>query len=444
VVTGSVVGGTLVVEAFDDATFQALSGVTVLIEPGLPTSTAVGRKTAVTGADGRATFTGLVSPTYSITLVRAGYHLVSLIDTAAGFASLPLRPQSRATSSVRGTAAFNAGTGQSAMIGCNILDDITAEEIKTTTAAATTIPATPARPNRPYILTALGGTFEPTGKPTFVNFACSICGPTATQVEAAREPIRPGGTGVTTLTLLPATNVVRNLAATYTKDLATWTGLDPTKLTGDPTVRVMTSLFGMPQMTLTGVGFASQVGSSTTYTIDATYSIAMVLGMAKLLPKFWVSTEATDTNGVLARHRRIIANTALGTTFGSAALPAVATITTPAGASTDSPAVTYQDRLDSATVPGSLAFQVLTVTSGSRTWRIMRQDKTGASGSTTLQLPVFSGVSEPGLAKGTWKIRAETHQLFSITMTNDDFLLEEMRREEVTYARTPETNFTVN
>ena len=36
------------------------------------------------------------------------------------------------------------------------------------------------------------------------------------------------------------------------------------------TVRVMTSLFGIPQMTLTGVGFSAQVGSSTSYTIDAT------------------------------------------------------------------------------------------------------------------------------------------------------------------------------
>ena len=74
------------------------------------------------------------------------------------------------------------------------------------------------------------------------------------QIEAARPPIAPNGTGINALALLPATNVSRDLAGTYTKDLATWTGLDTTKLSGAPTVRVMTSLFGMPQMTMTGSG----------------------------------------------------------------------------------------------------------------------------------------------------------------------------------------------
>ena len=87
---------------------------------------------------------------------------------------------------------------------------------------------------------------------------------------------------------------------------------------------------------------------------------------------------------------------------------------------------------------------MLTATSGTRSWRLIRQDKTGASGATTWQLPVFSGAGATGLATGSWRIRGETHQLFSLTMGNDDFLLEEMRREEVTYARTPETTFTVN
>ena len=236
----------------------------------------------------------------------------------------------------------------------------------------------------------------PTGKPTFVNFACSICGPTGTQVEAAREPVAPGGTGVTTLPMLPALTLSRNLAATYTKDLGTWTGLDPTMLVGNPTVRVMTSLFGMPQMTLTGVGFSAQVGAGTSYTIDASYSVPMVLAMAKLLPKFWVSTEATDTTGVVARHREFISDPSLGTTFPVPAVPAVATITAPAGPSIDSPAVTYQDRLDPTAIPSTLTFQVLTVTSGTRSWRVIRQDRTAASGPTTLQLPVFSGVTEPG------------------------------------------------
>ncbi len=444
VVTGSVTSGTLVIEAFDDATFLPLAGVTVLVEPGMPTSGATGRKTAVTGTDGRAMITGLTAPTHSVTLVVANYNLVSLLDTSAGFVSLPMRPESKATGSVRGTAVFTAGTGQTAMIGCNIFDDFTREEILTTTKAPTTVPSTSARPNRPYIFTALVGTFEPKSKPTFVNFACSICGATGTVKEAARAPVNPGGTGVTTLVLLPALSTTRDLVGTYNKDLSLWTGLDAADLVADPTVRLMTSVFGMPQTTLTGIGFATQQGTTTTYAIDGTYSVATALAMATLLPRIWVSVEATDKSGVVTRHRSLILDPAVGNVFDSPPNPVVATITAPTGATTDSPAVTYQDRLDPTSIPFTFGFHVITATSGTRSWRIIQQDKVAASGATTVQLPVFAGVTTTGLAKGAWKIQTESHLIFNSTMAIDDYAVEEIRREEITFARTPETTFTVN
>jgi hypothetical protein len=448
-VTGSVGSGTLVVEAYDAATFLPIAGATVLVEPGMPTAGATGRKTAVTQSDGRATFTGLTAATHSITIVRGSYNLVSLLDTAAGFASLPLRPQSRATGSVRGTAVFTAGTGQSALIGCNIFDDITREEIATTLAAPRTIPATPVLPNRPYIMTAFGGSFEPRSNPTFVNFACSICGVTGMVVEAARAPVNPGGTGVTTLPLLPSAGTTRNLALTYNKDLSTFVGLDTANLVGTPTVRIMTTVFGMPRSTMTGIGFATQVGATPTYTVNGSYSAATALAMAVLLPRLWVSVEArdksgVDKSGVVTRHRSLILDPVVGNVFDSPTIPAVLTITAPAGSSADSPAVTYQDRLDATAIPQTFGFHVITATSGTRSWRILRQDKTGATGAITVQLPVFSNVKEPGLAKGPWKIRTESHLIFSGTMGIDDYVVEEIRHEEVTFARTPETTFTVN
>ena len=80
---------------------------------------------------------------------------------------------------------------------------------------------------------------------------------------------------------------------------------------------------------LTGIGFVKQVGTSTTYTVNASYSLAESLVMATLLPKFWITLEATDKSGNIARHRRIVANTILGTTFASTAVPGIPTITAP-------------------------------------------------------------------------------------------------------------------
>ena len=47
-------------------------------------------------------------------------------SVSTSFASLPLRPASKATATVQGTVTFTAGTNQSALVGCNIIDDIRA------------------------------------------------------------------------------------------------------------------------------------------------------------------------------------------------------------------------------------------------------------------------------------------------------------------------------
>ena len=67
-------------------------------------------------ADGRASFTGLVAASHTITLVKAGYDLITLVDTPAGFASLPMRPNAGATASVSGNVAFQPTTGERALL----------------------------------------------------------------------------------------------------------------------------------------------------------------------------------------------------------------------------------------------------------------------------------------------------------------------------------------
>ena len=274
---------------------------------------------------------------------------------------------------------------------------------------------------------------------------CSICGPLGVTKEALRSPIAPGQNGPNTLVLLPATGIaVRDLAASFDKDLGTRGGLDVANLKAPPTVRVMASLFGMPGMTAVGFGFAQQIGTSTTYTINSSYSLSAAEAMKSLGPKFWVSTEATDMAGNIARHRRIIGDNALGTTFPSGATPGVPTITAQGGAITGSPVLTFQDRLDPASVTGGFGFHVVTATSAGRNWRLIRQDIDGLTGGTVLQFPDFAGVNPVGLVPGSWAIRAESHLVFSLTFGNGDFMLEEMRREEVTYSRAADETFVVN
>ena len=445
VVTGSVGGGTLIVEAFDDASFAGVPGVTVLIEPGMPTKPATGRMTMTTGVDGRAVFTGLAAPTYSVTLVGLGYDVVSLLDTAAGFVSLPMRPQMGATATVAGNLVFIPSAGDSAIVGTNIIDDVRQEEIRTQTTTPVILPTTAVRPNRPFVVTAFSGSFEPTSTPTFSNYACLICGPTGLTREAAQTPVAPGQGVAFTAPLIPAAGTTRNLASGYTKDLGTWGGLDAANLVGDPTVRVMASVFGLSGMTLTGVGFANQVGATTSYDIDATYSLSAALTMVSLGSRLWVSTEAEDTMGNVARHRRLVVDTTLGVTLASAATPGIPTVTAPIGPFTGSPAVTFQDRLSAASIFSGFGMQVLTATDSSgRNWRVLMEDTNGAVGGTTVQLPDFAGVIEPGLATGSWSVMAESHLYFNLIFSTGDFLIEEMRREEVTYSRAATQSFTVN
>ncbi|MEE2888423.1 MAG: hypothetical protein VX951_13415 [Planctomycetota bacterium] len=446
VVTGSLSGGTLTIEAYDEATFAPVSGVTVLVDPGLPTTSIAGRVTGVTGSDGRAIFTGLAGPpaTYSVTLIRAGYDLISLLGSPAGFASLPLRPISDDTATLDGNVTYSATQGSSVMLGCNILDDVRAEEIRTTTASPSKIPATAIRPNRPYVVTAFSGTFEPTSKTTFTNFACSVCGVNGLLKEAMQPPVAVGDDGTQAMVLLPSALAARDLAAKYSKDLSTWPGLDASDLVANPTVRVMASLFGVPGMTLVGVGY-SKVATGTTYNIDGSYCLGISLSVMSLGPKFWVSTEAIDAGGNLARHRRIIDNPTLGTTFPSNALPGIPTVTAPSGASVGSPSVVYQDRVDTSSIPSGLGFHVLTATdSTGRNWRVIEQDTTTVGAEVTRQLPVMTGVSVAGLQTGSWVVFAESVLLYNIGFGTGDYVLEEMRREEVTYSRAAPKTFTVN
>lgn len=442
VITGSVVGGSLTVEAYDEATMLPIPGATILIEPGMPQSPAVGRQTALTASTGQAGFTGLGGGSYSITAVAAGYHITTVLDTSAGFVSLALRPQADATASLSGTAAFISLPGNQVLVGSNMIDDVRVEGVLTAAATPNAIPSIALRPARPYLVTAFSGNLEPTAVPTFTNFHISLAGADGVSKESAFAGAAAAASVTRNQTLLPAAGSARDLAAAYIKDLGTFTGFDAANLAADPRVRVVTTLFGLGGSTLTGIGYAEQQGATTSYSIQASYSLAAVNAFATLGPKFWISTSASDSSGNFVRHRRIVADPALGTTLASAAVPGVATITTPGGPSTGSPAVTVQDRLDAASIPQGFGFTVLTATDGlGRSWRLIWQDLDNATGTEVFQFPVMTGSM---LSTGSWTVRAENTLMFSNTFGAQDYVFEEIRSDEVTFTRAASKTFTVN
>jgi len=443
VITNNVISSTLVVEAYDEATFRPLSGVTVLLDEGMPAATPVGRQTMTTNNSGQATFTVTSTANYSITLVGGGYHLISLLDTPARFVSLPLRPLTGATATLNGTQNFEPLTGQTLLAGCNIIDDVLQESISSTTVTPTVLVPTTVRPNRPYVLTAFSGIFEPTSLPSFNNYACLICGPTGVVATPAATAIAPGATATTNQVLIPSIIAARNLSAAYIKDFADSTGLDTSDLVATPTVRVQASFFGFGRMTTFGVGQAI-LGAGAEYTIDATYLATSAILTLDLGSVLWVSTAATDNGSNVARHRRLILDPINGITVAAVDTPGIPTITAPGGSSTGAPAVEFQDRLDPADIPFvGFGMQTLHATDGSgRRWRVLREDTNGKVGLTTWQLPVFS--SPTGLSTGSWSIRADSTLFFSTAAATADMVLEESQRAEVTYARAGAKTFTVN
>ncbi|MCC6670063.1 MAG: hypothetical protein IT458_03320 [Planctomycetes bacterium] len=443
-VTGSVAGGTLVVEAYDDATLQAMVDVEVLIEPGMPQKPAAGRQSARTGGDGRAVFTGLTQASYSVTLIRDGYHLVTLLDSPAGFVSLPLRPRTGATATFTGAMVFVPSAGATALIGSNLLDDPREEEIATASATPTLIPSTAIRPNRLQATTGFVGIYEPTQLSTYQSFAVQMTGSTGTALTPPPNTTAPGAALNLTLSALNAAGTTRNLALPYGLDFAAAAGLDTANLVGRPTGRIVASLQGFPGMTLFGVGFTT-LGTGAVYTVNGTYSLSTVLALGAYAPVLWVSAEARDTAGNLSRHRRLIGDASVGTTVDTGAPLGVPTITAPAGAFTGSPSFEFQDRLDASSLIGGFAFHSFTATDPlGRSWTLVRNDVDGAVGNATVQIPDLAGVSVPGLAAGSWAVTAESHLLFSATFSPGSYNLEEIRRQQVKYARAAPRNFTVN
>lgn len=441
VVAGGALAGTLVIEAYDQTTLLPIAGATVIIEPGAPTKPATGQLVSTTAANGRATFTGLGGSSYTATIVATGYDLVTLYDSPAAFASLPLRPVTGSTASLAATLTpTGPTTGRKAAFGTNVFADRHVELIETATATPTAVPATAVLPNRPVFANAFLGVFPATALSTFSDFACGLCGANSLTFTPPIAPIAAGGSESTTLTLLDSGGAIQNVG-TYNVDFASATGLGA--ISGTPTVRFMLSLRGFPGTTLCGVGF-SALASGTTYAIQGTYALRIPQLTINYNPVLWSSVEAADAAGNVSRQRVIVADLLNGTATTVAAPPGVPTVTAPGGPITGSPSVTYADRLNPSGTPGGFGIADIRATDAAgRRWTVLRNDQDAATGAAAIQFPDLSGVSVTGLATGGWVVQVEEYLFFTPTFNATSYVLEERFRHLVTYARTATVAFTI-
>ncbi|MFY9344649.1 MAG: carboxypeptidase-like regulatory domain-containing protein [Planctomycetota bacterium] len=441
-ITGTLVDS-LTAEAFDQTTLLPIADATVLLDVGAPTVPPTGRQVGTTGAAGRVVFTGLAPGLHTITIVRAGYDLVTMYTTAASFVSLPLRPLTNATAIGKGTAAFTPSPGTTAIVGNTAIADRSVLGIRTANAAPNTIPDTPILANRPQLITAFSGAFEPTAVPTFTGAGCNLLGATLTVASPPGAPAAGGAESAQNIAIVPAANTTGALLFPFLNDFGAATGLDLGNLVGGaPRVRVTASLQGFEGQALVGIGFIPSV-AGTAYSASASFSLPILGGLALFAPTPWVAVDAGDTAGRVSRTRGLLIVS--GFTLPGVGPSPIPVITPPGGPVSGSPAVQVVDPYDPALVPGGQGLFELTATDAAgRRWVVFAADRDGLGGTDTLQFPDLTSPAVAGLAAGAWTLQAEVRLWLSSTLGSpDDFMLSDRVRQEVNYVRSAPVTVTV-
>ena len=433
-------GGDLTVEAWDLATLRAVAGARVVVESGVVTKPATNRLTATTGNDGQVTFPGLAPGRYTVTIVAAGYHLASLVNSRASRVSLPLEPMSGGTATLTGQVNFIPASGRFAYAGCNVPADRGLDgTIATLLSAPNTIPSTPILPNRPVLLTANVGVFPATTTSIAGIFGSppAIIAGLTTSLGPPELGLGPGGSLAASIGTAPVTQVVYD--APYTRDL-TGKGLDTNNLAdGFPRVLDMGVFRGLPGWVPFGVGFTT--GTPDNLSVNGNYA-ANLVSFLDLVPFLWSSLEARDTAGNRGRCRALFADYTLGTLIDPSLVgfPTIPTLTLAASA-TGTPQVQFADTL----APGGALTGLyrLEVTDGNgREWHLLVTDGDPAGGGETLQLPDLASSPATGLAiPSPWTMAVEAWLAVGV---EESYCLEDFHRLHCTQARAAAKTIQVN
>ena len=435
--------GQITVVAYDEVTLLPIANATVIVDPAVPVIPAdPNRVQSITDANGIAIINGPSSPTHSVTVVANGYGLVTLYDTAANYASLPLRPLA-ATASLRGNLTVQLAPNNTVIIGSNVFDDAGVLTVTTASVSPTAIPATQIAANRPQIVTAVGGSFEPSAVPAFSSVGCNMLGSNLISLAPPGAPVAVGAQASRNITLLPASGpLIGSLAQLPQEDFANATGLDTANLIGGrPTVRLTMSLRGFTSQTMFGVGF-SVAGAGAIFTLNGSWSTALSAQLAPFLQIPWIVAEARDTGGRMSRFRALL-NLATGSFVDATQPMAIPVITVP-GTVSGPPDLAIADVTATAAFPGLLAMlEVQAKDAAQREWLVLKEDGDVVGGTDEVQFPAMP-VGVIGLANGAWSIRATARTLLPDgTQFFGNLVLTESRRMEVGYAHSAVVTVTV-
>jgi hypothetical protein len=438
--TGTV-AGTLTVEAYDQVTLAPVAGALVIVDNGPPTmpATPSTQGNAPTQADGRVVF-NVSAPSHTITIVAAGYDLVTVFDTTAAFVSLPLRPLTGATATSNGNVLFQGGAGVTTIVSNTAYVDRSVAGVQTLPATPNTIPDAAIAANRPQIVTAFAGNFDPIGTPPFAAHGTPQLGATLSDPNAPLAPAAPGTESELGIVLLPSVGQLTPVGA-WSRDFATAADLDLNNLVGPPRVRATTSLRGFEGQLMVGIGRPTTV-AGTVISTEASTSVPLTVGLGLLSEVTWLVVELQDTAGRMARSNGLVTSIGPVSTLSPRPMP---TITAPVGAFVGSPLVTHVDALQPEPgVLGLATFDVTATDTAGRRWLVVVPDRDAAAGQDSLQFPDLALAAAAGLAPGTWSVRAEARVWSALQSGGaDDCLLTERIRLEVEYARGLAVPFTV-
>ena len=436
---------TLTVEVYDQTTLQPIAGATVLVDVGVVTAPATTQlPPGTTGGDGRVAFGGRTAGTeHTVTIVRAGYDLLTISATRAAFVSVPLRPVSNATATLEGNVVFAPAPNTTALVSSSATDDLSPLGVRTANASPNTIPDLPIVPNRPQVLTAFSGVFEPTAAPAFTSQGCLLGGSTLLEPTPPAAPVEAGARSRQRVDLSPAVGTGA-LISPLPIDLTTATDLDIGNLVGgQPLGRVMLSLQGFQGQVLVGVGYVQSV-SGTTYSMNANVGLAVIAAMAPFGAAPWLLTEARDVQGRISRTRTFLVPD-LGLLLDNQVAPAIPTITSATATAPGAPAVTFQDVVDPMVVDafGLGVNEIVARDPAGRRWTVLAADDDVSGGTSSVQFPDLATANVAGLGAGEWTMQVEARVFTRTASAVDNWNLTERIRQEVNYSRSSAVTVTV-
>ena len=98
--------------------------------------------------------------------------------------------------------------------------------------------------------------------------------------------------------------------------------------------------------------------------------------------------------------------------------------------------VVLADRIDTSALSGYLGFHELRIEDPKqRRWDLLYLDSDASGTTDTVQVPLLLGGSPTALAKGDWTVMVVDFVVLAPGMSGTEFVLEEMQRLQVTYAR---------